>query len=245
MFKSISIKAILLVILTTTSIAQPKRSTASFGSAGTAALAYFGRIHVQSFDTYLKSVRPGKLSPELKAKLLAILPEHDIVSPSAGGRARLAALEPILKYYDRNSVIDLKVIRMGQAAVLFLAGAAVLISEEALDLLTAKELQGIVAHELGHEYFWNEWQHARLSKQYEKMQEIELRCDGMAVITMNQLGLDPSDFISGITRLKESHKGKLNNADYYTSLDERVKFIQAMMELVKARERALEPQAKE
>jgi Zn-dependent protease with chaperone function len=243
MFKNITLTAIIFLTLTNTSLAQTSKTSASLGSASTAALAYFDRIHALSFDSYLKSIRPGRLSPELKAKLITILPKKDIISPSAQGRDKLAALEPILKYYARSSVLDLKVIRMGQAVVLFLAGAAVVISEEALDLLTEKELQAIIAHELGHEYFWNEWQQARLNKQYEKMQEIELRCDGMAVITMNQLGLDPSHFISAITRLAKSHGGPLANAGYYPPLEERIRFIRTMIEVVKARSEVFGPVA--
>ncbi len=234
MLKNISVKAIVLVILTTTSIAQSKKTSVSC-RPGRAALAYFDQIHAQSFDIYLESIRPGQLSPELKAKLIAILPKQDIINPSAQGWDKLAALEPILKYYARSSVLDLKVIRMGQAVVLFLAGAAVVISQEALDLLTTKELQAIIAHELGHEYFWNEWQQARLNKQYEKMQEIELRCDGMAVMTMNQLGLDPSNLISAITKLTKSHVGPLANEAYYPPLEERITFIHTMIDMVKAR----------
>jgi len=117
----------------------------------------------------------------------------------------------------------------------------VLISEEALDLLTAKELQGIVAHELGHEYFWNEWQQARLNKQYEKMQEIELRCDGMAIITMNQLGLDPLHFISAIIKMTKSHGGPLLNNGYYPPFEERITFIHMMIEMVNARREVFGP----
>jgi hypothetical protein len=235
MFKSTSVTAVLLVILTATSIAQPKKRSASLSSAGTGALAYFDQIHGLTFDIFLKSIRPEQLSPESKAKLIGIFPKRDIVRPSAQAGDKLAAVEPVLKYYGRSSVIDLMVIRMCQAIVRFLAGAAVVISQEALELFTAKELQAIIAHELGHEYFWNEWQQARLNKQYEKIQEIELRCDGMAVITMNQLGLDPSQFISAITKLTKSHRGPLANAAYYPPLEERITFIHTMIEMVKAR----------
>jgi hypothetical protein len=241
MLKSVTTPAILFLILTTVSIAQPNKPNVSFVGAGTSALAYFGRIPAQSFDRYLKSIRPNKLSPELKARLNALLQKQNIISPSAQGRDKLATLEPILKYFDRSSVIDLKVISMGQAVVLFLPGAAVLISEEALDLLTAKELQGIVAHELGHEYFWNEWQQARLNKQYEKMQEIELRCDGIAIITMNQLRLDPLHFISAIIKMTKSHGGPLLNNGYYPPLEERIRFIHTMIEMVNARREVFGP----
>src|SRR4030095_6763519 len=99
---------------------------------------------------------------------LAMLRKEDVVIPSAEGQAKLTALEPILKYHDRSSVIDPKVIRVGQAVVMFLAGAAVLISEEALDMLTADALQAVVAHHLGHESFWSEFEEARQNKQYKK-----------------------------------------------------------------------------
>ena len=243
MLNNITPAALLFVILTTNSIAQTSKTHVPFSRPGEAAFAYFEEIRAQDFDRYLIAIRPGRVSPESKRKLIAILPKQDIVSPSAEGRTKLAAVEPILMYHDLGSVIDLKVIRMGQAVVLFLAGAAVLISEEALDLLTAKELQAIIAHELGHGYFWNEWQQARLNKQYDKMQEIELRCDGMAVITMSHLGLDPSSFISAINKLTRSHKGNLINADFYPSLEERIRFIREMIEIVKGNGRMPGPVA--
>ncbi|HXI92380.1 MAG TPA: hypothetical protein VNO24_20420 [Blastocatellia bacterium] len=239
MFKNITLTTIIFLTLTNTPLAQTSKTSASAGSASAsaAALAYFENVHNQSFDNYLKRIRPGRLSPELKGRVLAMLRKEDLVSPSAEGLDKLVALEPVLKYHDRSSVIDPKVIRVGQAVVMFLAGAAVLISQEALDMLTAEELQAVVAHELGHEYFWNEYEQARQNKQYDKLQELELRCDGMAVITMSQLGLDPFHFISAITKLTKSHKGKLISGESYTSLDERIRFIREMVEMVKSRER--------
>jgi hypothetical protein len=61
--------------------------------------------------------------------------------------------------------------------------------------------------------------------------------DGLAVITMSQLGLDSSHFLSAITKLTQSHKGKLIRGEFYTSLDERIRFIREMVEVVKSRER--------
>ena len=233
LLKKIPPAVLLFVILTANSIAQTSKTHVPFSRPGAAAFAYFEEIRAQNFDSYVKALRPDKVSPEFKARLIAILPKLDNVSNSVESRTKLAAVEPVLKYHDHSSVINLKVIRMGQALVLFLPGSGVLISEEALGLLTAEELQAVIAHELGHCYFWNEWQQARLNKQYNKMQEIELRCDGMAVITMNQLGLDPSSLISAINKLTRSHKGNLINADFYPSLEERIRFIRAMIEIAK------------
>ena len=141
MFRNITLTAIIFLALTNTSLAQTSKTSALLGSASTAALAYFENIHNQSLDNYLKSIRPGRLSPELKARVLAMLRKEDLVRPSAEGLDKLVALEPVFRYHDRSSVIDPKVIRVGQAVVMFLAGAAVLISQEALDMLTAEELQ--------------------------------------------------------------------------------------------------------
>lgn len=231
-------------MLTSSSVAQPNTTDASAASVSATALAYFDEIHDRSFDYYLRAIRPARLSPELKVRVMSILRKEDIVAPSAEGRAKLAALESVLQFQGRGSVIDPIVIRVGQAVVMFLAGAAVLISEEALDMLTAEELQAVVAHELGHEYFWSEFEEARLNKHYEKIQELELRCDGLAVITMSRLGLDPSNFISAISKLTKSHSNQVMHAEYYLPLKERIKFIRAMIGMVKARERALGPVAR-
>ena len=78
---------------------------------------------------------------------------------------------------------------------------------------------------MGHECFWNEWQTARLNSEYEKMQEIELRCDGMAIVALSQLGLEPQTFIMAITKITRAHDGhRLINMEYHTPLEERIKF---------------------
>src|SRR5262249_1856803 len=188
----------------------------------------------------LRGIRPRRLSADLKAKVIAMVRKQDVISPSAReGRVKLAALEPVLKYHERGSVIDLVVMQADQAGLLFLAGAAVVISEKALGILNVGELQATVAHELGHEYFWNEYEMARENRQYDKTKELELRCDGLAVITMSGLGLDPSHLISALNKLARSHKGDLVNGDLYPSLEERIAFIRAMIEVVKGKRRGL------
>src|SRR5262249_22613450 len=161
MFKNITWSALLFLIPANTSIAQTLNNSNSLGRASSAALAYFQNVRNGDFDAFLNGIRPGRLSPELKLKAIAMLQKEDIVSPSAKDRAKLAALEPVLKYHERFSVVDLLVIRVGQPAVVLLAGAAVLLSVQALAMLTPEELQAVVAHELGHEYFWNEYEAAR------------------------------------------------------------------------------------
>ena len=82
--------------------------------------------------------------------MLANLARGEVVRPSTGMRTKLASLEPILRYHEREAVIDTQVITLPHAFVALQGRAVLLISEKALDLLTANELQAAVAHEMAH-----------------------------------------------------------------------------------------------
>jgi hypothetical protein len=209
-------------------------------TVGAKALAFFEQANGQSLDQYLKSIRPQQIPPDLKAYVMAQLPREAEVKPSASGRAKLAALEPVLNYHERGAAYEIKIGRIGKAYVGLYACAALLISEEALDLLTAEELQAVVAHEVGHDYFWHEYQLADRARQDRLVQELELRCDGIAIITLSQLGLDPSHLMSAVAKLTKfnAQLGDHSRAYAYPSLDERQAFNRAMTELVKARNTA-------
>lgn len=118
---------------------------------------------------------------------------------------------------------------------MFLAGAAVLITEPALEILTGEELQAVVAHELGHEYYWNEFEVARHNHDYSELQELELRCDGIAVVTLDHVGVNPERLISAITKLNKYNErtGSLNSPNY-VAFQERRSFIRSMAELLRA-----------
>jgi hypothetical protein len=111
-------------------------------------------------------------------------------------------------------------------------------TEMALDLLSAEELQAVVAHELAHEYFWDEYEHARRRNQYREVQELEMRCDGIAIITLNRLGLDPKHLGSAVSKTRPSNETAMA-ADllrFYPSSKARAKFMREMIELAKARQ---------
>ena len=236
MTKQAAITLIFALALITNSFGQTAKPQSSLNTPVRNAVEYFDQIKERRFNDYLRSVRPEKLSPTLKARALSLLRKEDLVNPSAKGQTKLDALAPILNYHERNSVIELKVLRVPTATTAFLAGAAVLITEPALDILSTEELQAMVAHELGHEYYWSEFELARQQGQDQKLQELELRCDGIAVITLCQLGLNPESLISGVLKLNRynGHKEGATAAGRYVLLEERVKFIRAMIEMTQA-----------
>jgi hypothetical protein len=216
--------------------AQTSETKPLLSNACGRALEYFERAKGQSLDDYMTRIRPARVSHAFKTEVLANLLKEGEVQPSAKGRSKLGALEAIFAYHERSSAIDIKVFHAGQAFVGLHARSVLLISEEALDLLTAEELQASVAHEIGHDYFWREYQVAEEQRRYKDMQEIELRCDGIAIVTLHRLGLDPSLMISTVARMMKFNErmGTMDKAHLYTSLDERRRFNRAMIELVKA-----------
>ena len=197
--------------------------------------AYFQQVDGHRFDEFLQRLRPTRLSPDAKERVLKLLSQVDVVSASAGQQAKLRTLGPILRYHERESAIDVKVLRTREATAALLAGAAILITEPALELLTSEELQAIVAHELGHEYFWGEFELARQQGHYPKLQEIELRCDGIAIITLNALRLDPESVLATVRKLSR-HNGPPESgahANRYVSVKERETFIRSMIGMVR------------
>ena len=219
------------------------------GSEAKLALQYFNVIGngKDNLDECLKSIRPVGISAEQRARLVASIRKEDIVAPSPERQTKLNALRPVLEYHERSAV-EVKILRFPivLAWAGFLEGAVVVVSEDALDLLTTEELQAVIAHELGHEYFAAEYELARNNKQYDKVKEVELRCDAISIITMKSLGLNPDSLVSGVTKLTKFNEGLgvKNNPNLVTSLDDRLRFCQAMRKLAENRGATSQPIAR-
>jgi hypothetical protein len=220
--------------------AQAITKAPSSESEADLALQYFKQIGSGkgNLDECLKSIRPAGISAEQRVRLVASIRKQDIVAPSPKRQTKLNALRPVLEYHERAAV-EVKILRfpIPLAWVGFLEGAAVVVSEDALDLLAAEELQAVIAHELGHEYFAAEFESARKNKQWDKVKEVELRCDAISVITMKSLGLNPDALFSGITKLTKFNEGHgvKSNPNLVTSLDDRLNFCKTMVKLTESR----------
>ncbi len=226
----------LMLALTISSSGQTRPANLKPGSVEAKALAFFERIEDRSFDDYLRRVRLPKIPDVFKAEVLARLAKGKEVRVSDRMKQELAALEPILRYHERDSVIEIRVIGVEHLFVGLQGRAVLLISEPALNQLSTEELQATVAHELGHEYFWGEFMEARQRKERETMREIELRCDGVAVIALRRLGLDPAKLVSALSRMRLLN-ARIVDTDpfYHPEPDGRLRFIRAMDELAQQR----------
>jgi hypothetical protein len=179
-------------------------------------------------ERWLDAGRPAPVSLTERLFVLATLPpEGDVPDPQLNPvqRHKLAALQRVLELHGRDTVYVVKVIQLRRAAVALHARTVVLVTEPALDLLDAEELQAVVAHEVGHEYFWNEYEQARRDDDRAALRTLELLCDGVAIVTLRRAGANPARLTSAIDKLIRYNRDRfgaaLNEADYPAPSDRR------------------------
>ena len=105
------------------------------------------------------------------------------------------------------------------------------ISETALTLVEADELQALVAHEIGHEYLGTDHERASRLGDHSRLKELELLCDAFAIVTIHGLGKDPSRLIAGIEKIMRHNQqlfGTAVNESGYPTLSERREFAPAV-----------------
>jgi Zn-dependent protease with chaperone function len=204
------------------------------GSTLETALYFFTRHDAAGIVERLDSVRPAPVSPAEREGVLATLPpEGDVSDLDTTQRKKLAAARRVLELHGREAVYVVKVIEVPLAAVALHARAVMLVSEPALDLLDPEELQALVAHEVGHEYFWSEYLRARRDDDRSLLQTLELLCDGLAIVTLQRAGMDPKRLTSAlekIVRYNRDRFGAALNEDDYPAIGERRRFARRLVE---------------
>jgi hypothetical protein len=196
----------------------------------TMAMAYFERHGAITIDEFLTQSRPAPLGPADCAAVIAALPKEGELQPKPAETAKIDAARRVLDYHARLGVVTFKVIEVRYAFVGLHARSVLLASREALWLLSPDEFAALVAHEIGHDFVWQEYGRARDRKDHKKMQELELRCDGIAVLTLRRLGIDPENLVSAVqkvTRFNQRRDAVATRASY-VSLKERITFIRAI-----------------
>jgi Zn-dependent protease with chaperone function len=199
--------------------------------AALAALRYFESVQDGDFDGFLRQLRQPAPPPAIRGIEIARLPKKGEVTPTADQAAKLAAIRPLLAFHGREHDMELRLFTDGKVAFVGLhARTVLLISREALDLFDRDELMAIMAHELGHDYVWDVFEQARQQEDHRLLQELELRCDVIAVIAMGRVGVDAERLVSALTRLSRyGQRGrKTANEMRYVPMDQRVRFIRTV-----------------
>ena len=183
----------------------------------------------------LDKCRPAPISTGEKRLVLKSLPAAGAVTHLTKGEQRkLKDLTPVLHLHERDGVYELRVISVPQAWIGLYGRAVLLISLPALELLRAEELQALVAHEIGHEYLWQEYAVARKDKDVTRLRELELKCDAIAVLTLQRIECNPNRLILGLEKLSWYNRerfGSATNESGYPSLRARRDLVEAMSRL--------------
>lgn len=141
---------------------------------------------------FLEDCRSSAVGPEYKRAVLASLPaEGNVTRFSRADEEKLEAMAEVLRLYGREEAYEVRVIDVPQAWMGLHERAVLLISKPELRLLSAENLQALVAHEAAHEYFWDEYQVAHEAQQAQRLHVLELACDSIGVQALQQLGIDP------------------------------------------------------
>jgi hypothetical protein len=160
------------------------------------------------FMNWLETHRPPSVSPGEMARILAVLPsEGEITKLDDAGRQKLAALKQLLQATDRESVHEVKVTDVAYARIGIFLRSVILISESALMLLDAEDLQALAAHEIGHEYFTLDYESALRTRDHRRLKDLELLCDAIAIVTIHRLGMNPARLLGAIEKItRYNHK---------------------------------------
>jgi hypothetical protein len=211
----------------------PRRQT---GDAYYSALQFFKSLPHGDIGDALRGVRPVALSAEQRARAFLSLPTHGELIPTPDEVKHLASLQPVLAFHDRLEAVTIKVIDRPRAEAGLYARSILLLSRPAVNVLSVGQLQGIVAHEIAHDFFWDDYYNARKRTDRLALQGIELKCDGIAALTMLALRLDPKGVASGLGALARYNEAlaPINTTNYPDSR-ERVQFICDVLALFEAK----------
>jgi hypothetical protein len=121
----------------------------------------------------LDRCRPAPTGTDEKSIVLKSLPTSgEVTQLTQSERRKLRDLSAVLCLHHRDGVYEIKVISVPQAWTGLHGRAVLLMSLPALRLLKAEELKAFVAHEIGHEYLWQEFAVAQRFNNRKRLREL-------------------------------------------------------------------------
>jgi hypothetical protein len=151
---------------------------------------------------FLDESRPVPIPEAVRVQVLAGLPGKGVVENlDDGERRKLAGLAPVLEAAQRGSVYVIKVIDVPHAFVGLYERAVILITQPALRVMSEGELRAVVAHEAAHEYVHAEYERAMAGGRRGRLQELELVCDIIAVMTLRAIGQEARSLPAGLEKM--------------------------------------------
>jgi hypothetical protein len=176
--------------------------------------------------------RPAPVSTIEKQAVLASLPaEGEVTRFNWAQREKLDRVRAVLRAHARDSVYAVKVVEVRTMTTALLGRVVLLISRPTLDFLDADELGALAAHEVGHEYVWNEYEAATQARDPSRQRQLELACDRVAAETLLHLGISPSRLTRGLERVLGFNRARFGvalNESRYPRQHERAEVIRSV-----------------
>ena len=247
MFKQVALAAILIIAYKATVTGQPVKSLTSNGNAkskpeeplaGTEAekaIERLGDLSLAAIRERLTQMRePAYLPGAVLVKTIVDL-QHLPIAESKRVDQLKRTLQPVLDYHERGQ-IPIYVLRSEQPKAYMLERAVIFITTRMMVIAGDEEIRGIIAHELAHEYVWDERLKAMKEKDGKLMRECELFCDAVAAFTLKEIGDDPSSYGRILERLTmigiKAGNAMRQESDTHPSLDARKKLNKALCQRI-------------
>jgi len=175
------------------------------------ALAAIGAGSAEEMRNRLFSERIVVFDDAFRAQAVAALPaslrNHRITQGKLLRRIE-TIFNQVLQVCGRSGKLELFLYRDDLPSARLWRGCVVAISDGLAEPLYDDELAGILAHELGHSYFEDEMAEGRRTQGALAMRVVELKCDGVAILSLKLLGYDPAGYVRGLRRFRLISKGK-------------------------------------
>jgi hypothetical protein len=180
---------------------------------------------------YLTACRPAPVSAATRDLVVRSLPREGTVNATGPAQqAKLKAIEEVLRVHQRDGIYEVRVIDVPQAWTGLHGGSVLLISLPALTQVTAEELQALVAHEIGHEYLFADYQLAHADADHPRLRRLETVSDAIAALTLLELGIPVARLTSALEKVHLYNRTRLGiaaNERSYPGMQDRRRQIAA------------------
>lgn len=170
-----------------------------------------------------KQVSPADVRAADIARFPESITDNRVTDANEVAKLRLR-LAPLFDYAKDAAALELIIIRDEAPLVLLAEKSALIFSTGALSLLPDRELRAVAAHELAHIYFFNDLLEMALSKKFEGLRLLELKCDVIGMLIIERAGGCLQDLICALRRIydyEKSHNQDADRASIYPTLPER------------------------
>jgi Peptidase family M48 len=174
---------------------------------------------------------------EFRARAIAAFPaslhKRRITQSKLLGRVE-TVFRQTLQLHERSGTLDLFLFQDDVPSAILWRGCVLALSDGLADPLYDGELAGVIAHELGHYYFEDEMAAAQRAKDARAMRVVELKCDGVAILSLKLLNYDPALYLKGLQRIQALIKRKSLSSGIFQSHPELVARAQFSQRFIKS-----------